>query len=233
MKQQSKGIFIHKTTYSESSLIVSFFTEDEGLQRFIFYGGKKKASVLFPCSICEITYYRRPDSDLGKLTEVHGTTNLTQILFSPCHGTVAFFYADIMRNVLKSEMEDRDMYSFLVDAIQGMNSLRDPDLSLAVVWFLLRLTEKLGIEPIVQDIAKKFFLPTEGLFSDYERKDLITYSGEGVELIQEMLQMREKSKVKSQAKRDALEVLLAYFKFHIPSFNIDRSLSIVREVLYE
>jgi DNA repair protein RecO (recombination protein O) len=232
LKQQSKGIFIHKSAYSESSLIVSFYTEDAGMQRFLFQGGKKKAAGLFPCSICEITYYRRPDSELGKLTEAQIYSSLSQVPFNPVHGTVAFFFADIIRNVLKSETEDRDLFLFLCRSIQQMDELKTQDLSLFVIYFLIRLTEYLGIEPQVQAQHKRFFMPSEGLFTDLERLDTITFSGEGVALIQNLLSERTILEVSSIAKKDALDILLTYFRLHIPNFNVDRTLDILRELLY-
>ena len=232
MKQYTTGIFIHKSAYSESSLIVSFFTEDAGLQRFLFQGGQKKASALYPCSIVELTFYRRPDSELGKLTEVRSSTPLSQIPFNAVHGTVAFFFADIMRNVLKNESEDLDLFHFLKHTIQKIDELQEQELAVAVIFFLLKLTEKLGIEPQVEEKQKRFFLPVEGLFSDIERLDTITFSGEGVLLIQLLLSEAEISIVTPSAKKEALEILLSYYRLHIPSFNVERTLDIVREILY-
>lgn len=232
MKQQTQGIFIHKTPYSESSLIVTFFTEDAGVQRFLYQGGKKKAAALYPCSVCELTFYKRPDSDLGKLTEAHATLALQQIPFNPVHSTVAFFIADLMRNVLKSEDEDRSMFRFLVDSLEKLDLLNEQELSLAIVYFLLKLSDKLGIEPQTEASHKRYFLPTEGVFSDIERMDTITCSGPGVTLVQNLLMEEQMTHVSIEAKREALDLLLMYFQLHLPSFKVNRTLEVIREILY-
>ena len=68
MKSTDKAILLNRINYSESSLIITYYTLNNGIQKFLFQGGKKKANNLFPLSISEITYYNRPDSSLGKVT---------------------------------------------------------------------------------------------------------------------------------------------------------------------
>ena len=71
MKFQDRGIVLSRSAYSETSLIVTLFTESFGVQTFLFQGAKKKKGlVLFPLATVDITYYRRSDSQMGKLTEI-------------------------------------------------------------------------------------------------------------------------------------------------------------------
>ena len=232
MKQVTKGIFIHKTSYAESSLMATFFTEDLGLQVFLFQGGKKNASLLFPCSLCELTYYKRPDSELAKLTSVTPAISWKEIPYNPIHGTVAFFFSDIIRNVVKREHKDQPLFDFLVSYIQKIDRLTASELPLAVIYFLLKLSAFLGVEPQVQGDFKRYFLPAEGVFSDVERKETLSYTGDGVNLIQSLLAEWEIPDIKSLDRKEALEVLLTYYQLHIPSFNVDRTLEVIREVLY-
>jgi len=48
MKQLDEAIFIHRTPYSESSLVVTFLTKEYGHQKFFFRGGKKKSIPALP-----------------------------------------------------------------------------------------------------------------------------------------------------------------------------------------
>ena len=83
MKRTDKAILLNRISYSESSLIITFYTFENGIQKFIFQGGKKKAHQLFPLAISEITYYKRPDSDLGKLTSSESKRILNELPFNP------------------------------------------------------------------------------------------------------------------------------------------------------
>ena len=46
MKQTDIGILIYRKNYSESSLILTFFTEKGGLTTYIFKGAKKKQKAM-------------------------------------------------------------------------------------------------------------------------------------------------------------------------------------------
>ncbi len=232
MKQVTKGIFIHKTSYTESSLIATFFTEDLGLQVFVFHGGKKNASLLFPCSLCELTFYKRPESELAKLAGLSPVASWKKIPFNPVHGTVAFFISDVIRNVVKRDYKDQSLFYFLVAYIQELDGLTADELSLVVIYFLLKLTVFLGIEPQVEGEFKRFFLPADGVFSNIEGKEKITFSGNGVNLIQMILGDRVISEVNDGDRKEALDVLLAYYQLHIPTFNVHRTLEVIREILY-
>lgn len=111
MKQTDLGVFIHRIAYSESSLITTFYTKNNGLQKFVFQGGKKKNSNLFPLNVCELDFYFRPDSELGKLTKADSITNLDSIFSSPIKSVIAFFIADVLRQTLQTNQKELKVFS--------------------------------------------------------------------------------------------------------------------------
>lgn len=103
MKQTDYGILLNRISYSESSLITTFFTENSGIQKFIFLGGKKKVGNLNPLGIYELTYYKRPDSELGKINQAELVNSMNNIFFNPTKSVIAFFVAEILYQGIKSE----------------------------------------------------------------------------------------------------------------------------------
>jgi DNA repair protein RecO (recombination protein O) len=232
LKQTTKGIFIHRSAYAESSFIGVFYTEQSGLQRFLFQGGKKKASGLFPCAICELTYYKRPESDLSRLTEVAPLHMCKNLNTNPIYSTVAFFFAEIIRNVIRAEQQDEDMYGFLTTVIQLLDEAEQEELSELTIRILLKLCGKTGIEPQTEESIKAYFIPQEGLFTDVEQGALLRYGGEGVQLIQSILLGNPTDAFSLKSKREALSILMVYLEFHIPNFKANRTLEIIKEILY-
>ena len=57
MKNTDLGILIAKKNYSESSLILTFYTELNGLSSFIFKGARKKKLAIFHLGIYELTFF--------------------------------------------------------------------------------------------------------------------------------------------------------------------------------
>ena len=106
MKQSDQGILIHRQNYSESSLLITFFTKKNGLQKFISKGVKKKAGNLNPLGIYEINYYKSPKQDLGNITDIHHTHAFHYDSISPLKNIISFFLADLLKQTLKTESED-------------------------------------------------------------------------------------------------------------------------------
>ena len=232
MKQSAKALFLHKISYSESSLITVFYTREFGLQHFLFQGGKKKAGALYPCALCELTFFKRPDSELGKLTEAKAYRSLHHFVFNPRLSTVAFFIADVLRNALKTEQSDQDLYDFLESYLVNVNEQENLDGSMLALNFLIEFAVHLGIEPLTDATNKRYFYLNEGSFSNVDLTGDLVREGSAVFLIQDILRGGSIEQYLLQDKRIALEIMIRYYELHIPNFNVDRSLTVIREVLY-
>lgn len=220
---------MHRISYSESSLITSFFTYKHGLQKFLFQGGKKKAYALFPLSLSEITYYKRPDSELGKLTEASSYESLFQVQVEPVKSTIAFFMADVLKQCVQSEHPDHSLFHFIEEEIRKLND--SSDVSMFPLTFLLNLTVPLGIEPSLDLENKKYFYYEEGEFSDILRSGELLAKDSSVELIQELLRKSGSEKIDKSLRKEAFNTVLRYYEIHIPKFDVSNSLGIIKEVL--
>ena len=230
MKQSDTAIFIHRINYSESSLIVTFYTLQNGIQKFIFQGGKKKGTALFPLSICEIIYYRRPDSELGKLTEAKPHIALQDIPMNPVKATIAFFMVDVLKQCLQTDQRDVSLFQFLEKTILSLNSATD--LSLFAAQFLLDFSLHMGIDPHIQETNKRYFHLQDGDFSDYDRTGELVADGPPVILIQSILRKEPFSNPTKELKSEVFDIMIHYYKLHVPNFNVQKSLDVIKEILY-
>ncbi|MBP6090334.1 MAG: DNA repair protein RecO [Crocinitomicaceae bacterium] len=232
MKDTDHAIFLHRTHYSESSLITTFYTKKNGIQKFIFQGGKKKSVGIFPLALSEIQYYHRPDSELGKLTATSPLKMLHELSTNPIKSTLAYFIADVLRNCLKTDQKDIHLFTFLENRIELLSLTTD--LSLFNTQFLIDFTYHLGIEPILSTTVKTYFYLQDGSFSDTYRIGEIVAKNDGVLLIQALF-LKEKIDINfsKQAKKEAFEIMLSYYKLHLPSFDTSNSIEIIREILYD
>lgn len=230
MKETDKAIFLHRIHYSESSLIITFYTFKNGIQKFLFQGGKKKAGGLFPLALSEIHYYRRPDSELGKLTQIAPYEMLHAISLNPIKSTIAFFIADVFIKCLQTNQSDPDLFAFAEQKIISLNM--EDDLTIFVTRFLLEFSEHLGIQPNLEAINKKCFHLQDGEFSDSHSKEEIFAEGQAVELLQDILRKNEGGTFTKEIKQEAFEIMILYYKLHIPRFDVQKSLDVIREILY-
>ena len=230
MKFTDKAILLNRINYSESSLIITYYTLQNGIQKFLFQGGKKKANNLFPLSISEITYYSRPDSTLGKVTASETTQILSELPFHPIKSTIAFFIAEFLSKCLQTEEKEVLLFHFLEEKIIFLD--KEKDISLFPIQFLLDFSEFLGIQPHVISKTGNYFNLMEGDISDTKPIGDIFAQGEPVQLILACLAKESDIQHTNKLRNETLDVLIQYFQLHIPQFKTLKTLEVIREVLY-
>lgn len=226
MKQTDIGIFLHRTSFSESSLITTFYTQNEGIQKFVFQGAKKKKNNLFPLSICELTFYKRPDSELGKLTQTDPAVLLDSIISNPVKSVIAFFIADVIRQSLRTNEKETETFHFLHQSILELH--QTDELAVFPLLFLVDFTAFIGIQPSICDEIPLYFNLKEGEFHTDYRPGEWYEEGEHVKHLHSLF---ENKTIAPVYRKQALETLLNYYALHIPHFNVGKSLEIIREVL--
>lgn len=226
MKASKFGILLHRIPYSESSLIVTFYTNDAGIQKFIFQGAKKKSNALFPLSICELIYYKRPDSELGKLTEATPLYPLNGLTTSPIKASIAFFMVDVLKQTLQTNESEERIFDFLVDQIRLLN---DADkVQFFPIQFLASFTNYIGISPQLEQNPIYFNL-MEGEFHSDLRRGEVEITGESCK---QLLKTFEGEVPEKQYQKEIFDTLIRYYQIHSPKFNIDASLQIIDAILY-
>jgi DNA repair protein RecO (recombination protein O) len=228
MKSTDLGIFLHRISYSNTSLIISFYTKEKGLKKFIFKGGKKKAHNLFPMGLSELSYYDRNESDLLQLTAADPAFP-TDFQFDPIKGTIAFFMAEVIRKVVHVNEQDLAMFRFLESAVHNLNDSNQSQL--IPVLFMIDLAEWLGVQPFIENTAHEHFNLDEGRYEGVVRNQYTIVSGEIADLIKAHILGTELKPLSKQHRVAALEVMIDYFRIHVPGFERIEAYEIVKEVL--
>lgn len=228
MKCTDFGIFLHRVSYSNTSLIISLYTKESGLKKFIFKGGKKKAHNLFPMGLSELTYYDRRESELLQLTAAEPAFP-TDFQFDPIKGTIAFFMAEVIRKVVHVNEKDPALFRFLEETVRQLNDSEDSQLT--PVLFMIDLAEWLGVQPFIENNAHPHFNLDEGRFEGVRRDQFNIVSGEIAELIKAHILGLEVQSLAKQKRVEALEAMINYFRIHVPGFGKIEAYEIVKEVL--
>ncbi len=226
MKQIDQGVFLHRSPYSDSSLIATFYTRKNGLQKFMFKGGKKKAHGIYPLSISDLTYYGK-NSELMNLTNVDVTYPHT-FQFDPIRSSIAFFVAEVILKCVHAGDVDNRMFEFFEQLINDLNysdDVRDIPLQ-----FLIDYSNILGFKPY-QENDGTFFNLDAGVFQSSESKGDRVVSGDAVGLILNKINHSLKGYGTKSTRSEALAILLNYYSIHVPGFVRLESYEIIKEVL--
>jgi DNA repair protein RecO (recombination protein O) len=227
MKQTDKGIFLHRTAFSDSSLIVTYYTAQSGLRKFVFKGGKKKAHQLFPLAPTELTFYGRPESDLLQLTNAD-PNYATDFQFDPVRSTIAFFVAEVIRKSVHEYDTDTAMYAFLHKKVLELQRATAKKGQFPLQ-FLVDFTELLGMQPLLTK-DNRFFDLDEGSFTGHAPVGHRVESGEHVQLIAQLI-TGEAQQASREVRDKALQAMMEYYRIHLPGIKGFDTYSIVREVL--
>lgn len=145
------GIVLHSTKYSDTSLIVKIFTEEQGTQSFIVKGafGKKsrvKAALFSPMALVSITYNDHPGDRLKYLKDIMRRNTATDMGFDPVKSSILLFYNELIYKLLFDTGPDPVLFHFLKDEIikiaEAETCPADTPLR-----FLIRLSIILGFFP--------------------------------------------------------------------------------------
>jgi DNA repair protein RecO (recombination protein O) len=231
LKNTDLAFILRRINYSESSVILTCFTKSKGIQKYIFQGAKKKSEPFFPMAFCEITYYRHPSSELGKITGTDLLFNPTGLRFDPLRSAIAFFVADVLQQCIQTDLEDEPLFFFLEKTVREIDVTED--LRLFPTRFLMEFSFHLGIGPSVDDENALYFDLQEGVFSNHLATGHLTAEGGVAHLLRILAEGEgEQPRELISVRKEAFETMLQFYKVHIPRFNVDASLEIIRALLY-
>ncbi len=228
MKGNAIGIFLYRINYSDTSLIVHFYTRDHGLKKFLFKGGKKKGHSLFPMAICDLEFYGRQESSLLSLTSAEPKNGLS-FQFDPIRSSIAFFMAEVVRKCVIDDEKDALFFDRLSEAIIALNQRED--CQLFPVEFMLGMAESMGIQPLVSEDQAEVFNLDDGVFERRSPSHIRSVSGPPVDLILSLLAEKAPKVTPKSVREQALDIMLDYFRIHVPKFDQLQSYEIVKEVL--
>ena len=236
---KTKAVVLHSFKYKDNRLIVDLFTLDTGRMAVVVNvsTGKKSRfpkSIFAPLTLLDIEADIKQRQGLQKLREASMYYAFTSIPFSPEKATVALLVSDFLYNALKGEQANASLFAFISDSIKWFD-LTDKSIANFHIVFLLRLTLFLGFMPNLDHY-------TDGCFFDLRGSTFV----DTIPPHHDFLDLRESATVstlmrmnyrtmhlfhltRSQRNR-LLDVLVAYYRLHLPDFPEPKSLEVLRNL---
>jgi DNA repair protein RecO (recombination protein O) len=232
VKQNDRGIFLHRLSYSESSLIVRFYTFEHGTQSFLFKGAKKKKGTnLMPLNTYEITYYGAPNT-LQQLTSAVGENLSNTIQFDIPKTSITFFMAELLDQCLHDAPRDDDFFTFIETEIRWLNE--SSEFTNYPIWFLLEVSKELGFYPSLEGEKDTFNVKEGTVGMHYLALPELIHHASISFLRIALLAEKEDFLALDIPKNDRLSLisnLLLFYKLHQSNFRGLKSLEILQEVL--
>lgn len=221
MLHKTRGIVFRFTKYAETSIIVTVFTAQFGLQTYIVNGvrsksGKGRIALYQPLTLLDMVVYHKENATILRLKEVRCFHPYQSITSDFKKSTIALFLNEVINKAVKEQTHTQEIGEFLFDSFITLDQLTGNTENFHLI-FLIRLSKLLGFGPSrTSEILTPFFtgdkeelLLHELLKADYLSVIVIT-----------QLQ-----------RRNLLDVLIRFYTSHIDNFGELKSLSVVRELI--
>tara|TARA_B100000780_G_C21066135_1_gene428701 strand:- start:584 stop:1312 length:729 start_codon:yes stop_codon:yes gene_type:complete len=225
--QQSKAIVLHQLKYSETSLIVKMFTEEEGLLSFIVKGvrgkkGKLRTAQFQALNLLEISYNRAKKSNLRYLTDLRIAEPFTSLFFNPVKRSIAMFITELIQSCIKEEETNIDLFNFLYGSIQWLD-LCKINSSHFHLYFMMKFTKHLGFSPMLEGFSPEGFFDLEqGIYTPYTPTHPQFISGKLLLAWKEMafsnLEDISAIHLSQSIKKRLLDALMIYYQLHLIHF---------------
>jgi len=220
----TKAIVLSALKYKDSSLIVSCYTKELGVQSYIlhhiFKSKKEKLNPAYfqPLTQIEIQTSYKPSQTLHKINEVKLQHSYLTLHTNIYKSTVSMFLAEVLQNVLKEEEKNSELYHFL-EATFLWYDLHDFNANFHVL-FLLKLSQHLGIYPDIDTLQLNFFNYEKDTRKINVLKNFLGTNFDTLDTIKINVQMRQ----------DTLSEILHYFSVHLGDFKQPKSLKILHDI---
>ena len=217
----TKAIVLHKTNYSESSIVVQVFTLEYGKVGLLVQGVKKrksrtKAALFEPLSLIEIVGNFTDTEKLVRPREVKLHTPFISIQTEMSKRMLAIFISEMLYKCIKLPHPDLEMFNYVENALVYLENSRENNANFHIS-FLLELSKHLGFHPQKSDGV--YFDMLEGNFTNSIPQSNSYLQGEEKDLFLHALGINiDKSATMnftSSQRKSVLASVIKYYQTHI------------------
>ena len=225
MYSKTRIIVLHKTNYSENSIVIQALALDYGKISFLVSAVKGKKSkvglALFePLSILDIVANFKDLEKLIRPKEIKLNTPFFDIRSNMGKRMIVLFLSELLNKSIKEPHPDREMLLFIESALKYLEITQESIANFHIV-FLKELTRYLGFQPNLKQ--GYYFDMEEGVFTDVLPKSSAYLEGEKKDMFAAMLGTKIDNcytlNFNSSERKLILDSLIRYYQIHIPGLS--------------
>lgn len=238
---KSKAIVVKNIRYGDNKLIIELYTAEHGRVTVSTHistsqKGRMKRLLFQPLTMLNVEYEQRNNQQIQRLKTAAVAQPWMNITSDPVKITIALFIAEILGYTLRQEQAENTTFAYIEHALQILDLLQD---KVAIanfhIAFLIHLTEHLGFSPTVGNTAEKsIFDMRSGEFVSHAplHEDFLTDSES--EAMRMMMRMTFRNmhifRYRRSERQRCLDLIIRYFRIHLPSFPELCSLAVMQEI---
>ena len=239
MLTSSKAIVLNSLKYGEQQLIVDLLTEELGRVSFICripktQKGKLKKQLFQPLSLLDVVFDYRQNARLQHIRDIRLTQPFASIPFDAGKLSIALFLAEFLTYATRDEQQNAALFNYVVNSVSWLDGQAESFANFHLV-FMMRLSRFIGFFPNLEDYREGAvfdmrsgeFAYSAPLHGDYINADEAARLGLLMRMNYETMHLFHMTR---EERNRCVELMLAYYKLHVPNFPELRSLAVLQEL---
>tara|TARA_B100000575_G_C23028490_1_gene592214 strand:+ start:64 stop:798 length:735 start_codon:yes stop_codon:yes gene_type:complete len=235
-----QAIVLGTIRYGETSLIVSCYTKQFGLQTYILKGllsakKKKKISKSFfePLTLIEFESKKNRDNKLGYLQELNLLNAYISIPFDLRKKAVVFFLAEVIHQIVKEEEQETNpgLFNYIKKKLLWLD--KNDEIGIFHLKIMLDLTRFMGFYPNITDKDAPYFDLEAGSMSFRKPEDNYidgALKTHWIDILGTKFELLTSLRLLKHEKAALLKHTISYFKLHLQQFKTPKSIEILNEL---
>ena len=239
MITKTRGIVLRSVRFGESSLIVDVLTKSSGRVSFMVHipktsKGKIKKQYFQPMTLLDFEYDFRQRSNLQRIKDVRVSFPYSSIPIDPAKSCISLFLSEFIYYATRNEQENPTLFTYISTSLEWLDNAYEDFANFHLV-FMMRLGKFLGFHPFLEDFTPGcFFDLRNGCFtlSMPLHTDFLNAADAGhlYNLMRMNFDTMKLFKLSHDDRNRITEIVLRYYKLHLPNMPELQSFDILREV---
>ena len=239
MITKTMGIVLRSVRFGESSLIVDVLTKSSGRVSFMVHipitsKGKIKKQYFQPMTLLDFEYDFRQRSNLQRIKDVRVSLPYSSIPIDPAKSCISLFLSEFIYYATRNEQENPTLFTYISTSLEWLDNAYEDFANFHLV-FMMRLGKFLGFHPFLEDFTPGcFFDLRNGCFtlSMPLHTDFLNAADAGhlYNLMRMNFDTMKLFKLSHDDRNRITEIVLRYYKLHLPNMPELQSFDILREV---
>ncbi len=244
MLQKTRGIVLRPVKYGDTSLVVTLFTSEYGVQAYMVQGvrsstpSKNKAGYFQPGTMLDLIVYMQPGKNLQRIREFQASYIYKSVHEEVVKNSILLFSSELMLRLLPEHAPLPELFEFACTYFTTLDSTPVKQCANSPLFFLVQCSKLLGYE-LRGDYSEEtpFLDLQEGGFSSHPPQIAPFTSYEDARALGAVLQADTYDVVKELAMSSDMRMRLidwyiTFLQQHTQHLGNVRSLAVLRTILH-
>ena len=240
MWQAERGILIAAVRHNDRTSVARIFTQTHGMTPFIWFLSKsgKNASrntLLQPLTLLDFQADYMPSETLYHLKDAKNSIPYRDIPVNPRKSAISLFLSEFLTYALNGEQDNPHLFRFLTESIRWFDSAPEGTYANFHIAFMLGTAHHIGICPNIEEYTPGSVLDMrDGCFTPLLPKHTEFIEAELSYKLYLLMNCgydgMKDAPLTGQQRVMLLNALNNYFRIHIPSFPVLKSIEVLETV---